>query len=146
MGLDAFKSGSTSTSNKSSTSSSSKSGKSSGPYKTFRASDARKKVIKTEEEWNEVVNFIETNFGISEDEVMEMDADTRHEVLHKAILGNSDADTGDFYPTRECFVCDEVFSFPTSWSFCKYEGQAVCKDHTIEEVQDAHEEMNELHG
>jgi len=147
MGLDSFKSEGTSTSNTQTNSTTSTSTTSSdGYYKTFQLNDGRKKVIKTEEEWNEIVEFVETQFRITEEELLNEDSETRYDLIHKAKLGSTEADTSSFYPKRECFVCGEVFSYPTNWSFAKYEGEVVCKTHKVGEVEKVYKEANDIQG
>lgn len=149
MGLDSFKSDSTSRSTSSTSTSKKKQNNKQevseeDAYKVFSASDGRKKVIETEEQWSQIVDFIENEIGMSESEVVNMQPTQRHDVLHQAIIGEEGELSNDFYPTRYCMVCDDVFSFPSKWNFVKFKGQAVCRDHTVKDVWEKYNEMNEL--
>jgi hypothetical protein len=145
MGLDNFTTESTTnTSTSTKNNSSSSSTQSDGYYKTFSDGNGGKKVIKDKQEWKQVVSFVEKQYGMSEDELMNEPQHMRYDIIHKAMFQDTNAEPNNFYPKRECIVCDKVFSFPTSWNFTKYEGEAVCKSHTIGEIEDEYEKMNEL--
>jgi len=146
MGLDNFKSGSTSVNSSPSKNNSTTTSQKSieDAYKVYTSDDGRKKVFQNEEDWNEAIDFIEQEFGISEAEVENMSATERHDILHQAIIGEKGNLSQNFYPTRQCIVCDEVFSFPTKWNFSKFKGEAVCNTHTVNEVLDTYREVNEL--
>lgn len=150
MGLDSFKSDSTSTSstNPSSPSVDTTTEQKSidDAYKVFTCDDGRRKVFQTEESWNKAVDFIENELGMSIQDVENMNPTQRHDVLHQAIIGEEGKVSQNFYPTRECLVCDKKFSFPTNWKFSKFKGEAVCCDHTVQEVLKEYRKINQLHG
>lgn len=146
MGLDNFKSESASVNTSQSKSKSTTKEQQSvdDAYKVYTSDDGRKKVFQSEEDWNDAIDFIQEEFGISESEVEHMNATERHDILHQAIIGERGKLSQNFYPTRQCIVCDEVFSFPTKWNFSKFKGEAVCNTHTVNEVLDTYREVNEL--
>lgn len=154
MGLDDFASGGTKTQsskNSSSTSSSDSDDETQTNkvdpedyFKVVSAGDGRKKVFETEEDWEETKEFIEVEMSMSMGEVLNMTPDKRHQILHKAILGDAGVEIDSFYQKRDCIVCGETFVFPHNWNFDKFKGEPVCLSHTLEEVHEAYEEINEL--
>lgn len=152
MGLDSFMDGNSQagTNSKSSSGGSGSSSKnsssrrSSGPYKVI-GFGWKKKIIDTEEEWDEIVEYIEGELGYNINTVMHWSNDQRHDFLHRAILGkNGSLETCNVEMERVCMVCEHQFIFPTDWEFLEYEEEAVCPNHTYDEVIDAYEEMNAL--
>lgn len=111
-------------------------------FKIVGAEGGKKKVFKTEEQWKQTVEFIENEFMMGIDRVMDMDPVKRHDILHRAILRKDKDESASFYPIRECFICDETFVFPNNWNFVNYKGESVCCDHTISEVSDKYESIN----
>lgn len=148
MGLDSFKSSSTTRTSSNSTQNTDQEKQKSveDAYKVFTADDGRKKVFQTEEDWEEAVSFIENTLNLTVEEVEEMNPTERHDILHQAIMGEEDAISRDFYPTRQCMVCDETFSFPTNWNFTRFKGEVVCNTHTVDEVLEKFRKVNELEG
>jgi len=149
MGLDDFKSqGSTVSQSSTSSNTSNQPQTEEKPiedaYKVFTCDDGRKKVFQDEEEWDEAIDFIENELGVSEEKVVDMNPTQRHDVLHQAIVGERGKMSQNFYPTRQCMICDEVFSFPTKWNFSKFKGEAFCNTHTVKEVIERYREVNEL--
>lgn len=116
------------------------------PYKVVGGDRGLKKVFPTEEDWNETVDFIEDTMSVSVNEVMNMPADKRHQILHRAILKREDGQQEPFHPKRNCMVCGEDFVFPGSWNFTRFNGEPVCHHHSIEEVVQKYREINTLHG
>lgn len=113
-------------------------------YKVVSCGNDRKKIFESEQQWDETVEFIEEELQMSIDEVMNMSARKRHDILHQGILKKDDEAPMSFYPIRNCIKCDTTFVFPNNWKFVKYKGEAVCPHHTISEVSEAYEDMNEL--
>lgn len=107
---------------------------------------AKKKVFRTEEEWQEAAEFMENEMDLNPQEVLNMSAGKRHDVLHRAILQISGMDKQPFHPTRNCIVCGETFTFPTNWSFTKFKGEPVCNTHSIQESVEAYQEINKIQG
>jgi len=104
------------------------------PFKKVSGNRGRHKVFQTEKDWQEAVDFIEDQLGMSVDEVLDMSASDRYQILHQAILQKENLDDLNFHPTRECLVCGERFVFPSNWNFTRLKGEAVCNNHTAREV------------
>lgn len=152
MALDDFKTSdgpSNSSGGSSSSSSSSKSGTRSNVstrwYKKIdngilKISEGGKStVFKTKEEWLEVLELIEKEFGISEDEFEDLSREKQYKLSKVASLTVNGNDLDGEEVTRECLVCDELFVFPNNWDFEEFEGYAVCPDHTMGDVKEEYE-------
>jgi len=156
MGLDNFmddsSGGSTTSKTTSSTSTnnsksqepdnSSSQSKDTGPYKVIRGR-GRNKVIRTEEEWEEVKTYIQETLDINFNEVMHLDPSRKYEFFHRAILGSKGSlDKCNVEQEEECVVCEHTFEFPTDWEYMEYKGNVVCPGHTFKEVKEAAEEAD----
>lgn len=106
-------------------------------------SGPNQKVFSTEEEWDETAEYIENELRMNPQEVLNMSADKRHEILHRAILGKNGMRSPSFHIKRNCIVCGETFVFPNNWDFAEYKEEPACKHHTIKEVAKAHRQINE---
>jgi len=146
MGLDDFKSeGSTKTKQKSSSSSSnksssSKSGKSSSKNEPFKVVGVgnKTKTFKTEEQWDEAVEYIEDELGFDIENVLNWRNQYRHRVLHVAIVNTRLKKNETFDVTKDCDVCGHTFEFPRDWDFMEYKSIITCPEHEFEEVAKAY--------
>lgn len=154
MGLEQFSDDSstsnTSTSNKTTTSKQDSSDNESDEsnddaFKVVGSGSGKKKVFETEEDWKSTVDFIQNEMDMSVNQVMSMNNEKRHTVLHKAIMKNMGAEPESFHPKRECAICNNVFIFPNYWRFVKYRGETFCPTHTLEECEEEVEEINDIH-
>lgn len=105
-----------------------------------------KKVFQTEEDWLETKEFIKEEMNKSVNEVLNMSAEKRYDILHRAILGRMGLEPSSFHPTRQCIVCGYTFTYPSNWNFEEFNGEPACKHHTIEEVKQAYEKVNSIQG
>lgn len=115
------------------------------PFKVVGSGSGKMKVFETEEDWKSTVDFIQNEMEMSVNQVMSMENEKRHTVLHKAIMKNMGAEPESFHPKRECAICDNVFIFPNYWAFVKYMGETFCPKHTLEECEKEVEEINDIH-
>lgn len=150
MGLESFSTGgSTSTqttSRQSQSQSQSSSSDDTEPFKVVSGDKDRKKVFRTEEEWEETVAFLQEQMGLSADEVLNKRPSERYELLHQAILKVGEDENVPFHPTDQCVVCNEQFTFPNKWNFTRIKGEAVCNEHKIGEVVEAIREVSIIGG
>lgn len=148
MGLDSFRTSNTDTGGQQKQQQqqdTSDDGEDSEPFKVV-GSGAKRKVFPTEEDWEETVEHIEEELGMSAGEVLSMPSEKRHDVLHRAILGKNGLASTPFYPKRNCIVCNETFVYPNNWNFTEFKGEPVCNDHTLSETMDAYRQINTLEG
>jgi len=115
------------------------------PFKVVGSGSGKKKVFETKEDWKSAVDFIQNEMDMSVNQVMSMNNEKRHTVLHKAIMKSMGAEPESFHPKRECAICDNVFIFPNYWRFVKYRGETFCPTHTLEECKEEVEEINDIH-
>lgn len=99
--------------------------------------------IEDKDKWNKIIDFIEEEFGITEDELMELSHQERFELVNNTKRKLFFDSTANINQKRECIVCGTEFIFPQNWDFLEYEGDASCRDHTIREIKDALEEEEE---
>lgn len=149
MGLEDFSTGNTtksrSTTNKS-TQKKDRQSEDDEPFKVITCDKGRKKVFPTEDDWNETVQFIEDQMGMSISEVLNRSPENKYQLLHKAILKQNGSEGTPFHPTNQCIVCGEDFVFPESWNFTRIRGEAVCNDHDIGEAIEAIGAVNAIKG
>lgn len=155
MGLDEFTSGSTATASTTTTQTQSPANQEEesdnqpteddGYFKVV-GKQGKRKVFETEEDWEEAAEFMREEMELNPNEVLNMPASKRHDILHRAILQLDSMDKEPFHPTRTCIVCDETFTFPSNWNFTRFKGEPVCNDHEIKDVVQSYEQMNALAG
>lgn len=114
------------------------------PFKVVSGDKGRKKVFPTEEDWEETVEFIENEMGMSVGEVMNKSAGDRYQLLHQAILQRNGGERPSFHPTKECAVCGEEFVFPENWNFTRIRTEVVCNSHKIGQVMEEIGAINAL--
>lgn len=150
MGLDQFSSGESTAKNTRSTGTEQQETEEQNDlddaFKIISGDRGREKVFHTEEDWQETKEFIESEMGLSMNQVMNMSASDRHDILHQAILGREGLSDESIKHTKECVVCGETFVFPKNWRFERIKGEAVCEDHTIAEAMEAIHEVNNIAG
>lgn len=147
MGLESFSTGnttSTSRSTKQSNNQKQQQTEDDEPFKTVTGDRGRKKVFPTEEDWNETVEFIEQQMGMTVGEVLNMKAGDRYQILHQAILKKNGSEATPFHPTKECIVCGKQFVFPKTWNFVRVQGEVSCPDHKIDKVMEEVGAVNAL--
>jgi hypothetical protein len=107
------------------------------PFKVVTDSRGRSKVFMEKEGWEEAKTFIKNQMEVTVGEVMNMDSIKRHDLLHRAILQQTEDERGGFQPVKHCVVCDKEFVFPNSWTFVEIQNEATCPSHEIGQVMNA---------
>jgi len=97
-------------------------------------------VIHTEEEWNEIIEFVSEHMNISIKEFNTKTKERKYNLVEKAVEvlnGNKRELYGE---KQHCQVCDKEFQFPEDWNFVKFDNFVCCANHKISEVVQKYEE------
>jgi|APHM01.1.fsa_nt_gi hypothetical protein len=114
------------------------------PYKVVGTDSRLAKVFPTKEDWDETLDVIQNEMDYTIDQVMNMESNKRHDVLHNAILKRNGSEGGEYAPTKRCIVCNEEFVFPSKWNFVRFKNEAVCKSHQVKVVMEEISRINSI--
>jgi len=107
-------------------------------------SDGYEEITITDKQlWNDIIEFIEENFDLTKDELMELPKINRYEIVKNTRKRLMDTEYVKRELTEECFVCGKEFEFPHNWDFIEFKSKPSCPRHTMGELQNKHEEVEE---
>lgn len=93
--------------------------------------------------WNDIIEFIESNFDLTKDQLMDLSKPNRYEIVKNTRKRLMDTESVKQELIEECFVCGHEFEFPHNWDFIEFKSKPSCPSHTMGELQSKHEEVEE---
>lgn len=113
-------------------------------FKVIKCDRQRKIEVPSEDVWDSIVAVVENEMWLDIDEVLDMEDSHTFQIIHQASLSVLGYDIQTSYPKKECLVCGETYVFPHDWDFTRVRGEVSCNYHSMSEVVEKIERVNQL--